>query len=78
MKTNYIFLSVLIAILTGFLLGRYTSGSGRYTFENKNNQVAIFDTKTGEIYVKDNNESSSIYFKIDVINAEVKHYKTKK
>lgn len=77
MNKNIILLLLLFVFALGFLIGKITNSTGRYTFEHKNNQVAVFDSQTGKIYVQDNQDSNTKYFTIDVINANVENYKSK-
>lgn len=78
MKKDYIYLAlILIVFVAGFLFGKSQNDSGRFQFEHKEYQIAIFDTKTGLIYVKDNREYQTKHFKLDVINADGSEYKKK-
>ncbi|SFN15740.1 hypothetical protein SAMN05421594_1433 [Chryseobacterium oleae] len=49
---NYLLITIAIlsALVAGFLLGRYTSDSGRYYFKYSGNNSSLFDTKTGDLY----------------------------
>lgn len=77
LKKNFLIPLIVIIFLVGFILGRITDDTGRYTSDLTNNQLAIFDSKTGKVYVKDSRESKTKYFVIDVINAEIENYKPK-
>ena len=74
---NFLLPLTVIIFVLGFILGRITNDTNRYTYDLKGEQLAIFDSKTGKIYVKDNSESNTKYFVIDAINAEVENYKPK-
>lgn len=75
---NYILITIAIltAIILGFLLGRYTSDSGRYFFKYEGSNSSLFDTKTGDIYFNDKDENS--FTKINYIEYYQQDLKTKK
>lgn len=77
LKINFYFPVIILSLIVGFFLGRITNENGRYSYEHKNNQLAIFDSKTGKIYVKDGTATKAKYFVIDAINGEVENYKPK-
>lgn len=49
---NYLLVSILILLVSviSFLLGRYTSDTGRYYFKYDGADSSLFDTRTGDIY----------------------------
>jgi len=69
---NYLLITIalLIALITGFLLGRYTSDSGRFFFKYEGSNSSLFDTKTGNVYQMDNGEVYLVnyieYYKSDL------------
>lgn len=75
---NYILITIalLTAIILGFLLGRYTSDSGRYFFKYEGSNSSLFDTKTGDIYFNDKDENS--FKKVNYIEYYRQDLKTKK
>jgi hypothetical protein len=64
---NYILITIalLTAIILGFILGRYTSDSGRYFFKYEGSNSSLFDTKTGDIYFND--KEKGFFTKINYI-----------
>ena len=69
-------LLITTSFLIGYLVG--TNGSDRYFFQKFNKQVAVFDKKSGKIYVRDLTGDEPEYFYIDVINAKKVEYMEKK
>lgn len=77
---NYLLISITIlcALTTGFLFGRYTSDSGRYFFKDSKGNPSLFDTKTGDLYEMQDGEvylgNYKEYYKNDL---EKRNSKTK-
>lgn len=71
---NYLLISITIfcALITGFLLGRYTSDSGRYFFKFNGNNSSLFDTKTGDLYQVDSEGAYIINYKDSFDNPKKK------
>lgn len=69
---------VLIVFLLGFIIGRITTDNGRYFYKIEKEQLAIFDSRTGIFYIKDNSKPKTTFFQLDVKNAATKDYKEKK
>ena len=67
---------VVLVCGVGFIMGRITSDNGRYSYKIENNQLAIFDSKTGKFYIKESHEKETKYFTIDVVNAKIANYKS--
>ncbi|MCU7614293.1 hypothetical protein N0B16_07575 [Chryseobacterium sp. GMJ5] len=62
---NYLLISITIlaALTTGFLFGRYTSDSGRYIFKYNGVESSLFDTKNGDVYLYQGEEMVVINYK---------------
>lgn len=43
-------ISILLSLITGIIIGKYTSDSGRYTFNYFGSRPILIDTKTGDVY----------------------------
>ena len=76
MNKYLVILGIILFFSLGFITGRITSDNGRYSYKLENNQLAIFDSKTGKFYIKEGREKESKYFSVDVINAKVIKYKS--
>lgn len=76
LKTSLIVIGVILIFVSGFVLGRLSSDNGRYSYRIFDEQLVIFDSKTGKLYVKNSNEKTK-YIMVDIINAERKEYKGK-
>lgn len=76
LKTSLIVIGVILIFVSGFVLGRLSSDNGRYSHRIVDEQLVIFDSKTGKLYVKNSNEKTK-YIMVDIINAERKEYKGK-
>lgn len=55
---NYLLISITIlcALIIGFLFGRYTSDTGRYYFKHAGQNSSLFDTNTGNLYQMEEGE----------------------
>jgi len=69
---NYLLITIaiLIALITGFLFGRYTSDSGRYYF--KASDPSLFDTNTGNLYYLEDGKVTLINYKDSFENTKKK------
>ena len=73
-KPLYTFI-VLLFFIIGFLIGEKFNDNGRYFLkEISSDYIWVFDTKTGVLYHSD----YKWFEKIDVINADIIEYKSKK
>ncbi|OBW42967.1 hypothetical protein AB670_00651 [Chryseobacterium sp. MOF25P] len=69
---NYLLITIaiLISVITEFLLGRYTSDSGRYYF--KSGDPSLFDTSTGNLYYLEDGKVILINYKDSFENPKKK------
>lgn len=74
-------LIILIGLLITFAIGYYfgTQGNDRYFLvrETGENTLALFDKRTGKIFVRKTSQEKTKYSVIDIVNAERNEYKPK-